>query len=38
MNWQVFDALGIFLGYTANLIVSRTSKPLASTTDLMHNG
>lgn len=22
MNWQVFDALGIFLGFTANLIAS----------------
>ncbi|KAI9689793.1 MAG: hypothetical protein M1822_009675 [Bathelium mastoideum] len=24
MNWQLFDALGIFLGFTANLIVSQT--------------
>jgi len=24
MNWQIFDALGIFLGFTANLILSRT--------------
>jgi hypothetical protein len=23
MNWQVFDALGIFLGYTANIAVSK---------------
>ena len=23
MNWQLFDALGIFLGFTANLIVSQ---------------
>lgn len=23
MNWQLFDAFGIFLGFTANLIASR---------------
>ena len=28
MNWQVFDAMGIFLGYTANMIVSKTSASL----------
>ncbi|KAH7095946.1 hypothetical protein FB567DRAFT_44571 [Paraphoma chrysanthemicola] len=26
MNWQLFDAFGIFLGFTANLIVSRTGE------------
>jgi MFS family permease len=26
MNWQVFDALGIFLGFTANLIASTAGK------------
>jgi hypothetical protein len=26
MNWQVFDALGIFLGFTANLIASVAGK------------
>jgi len=30
MNWQVFDALGIFFGYTANLIVSGTSAHVSS--------
>lgn len=24
MNWQLFDALGIFLGFTANLVISWT--------------
>lgn len=24
MNWQLFDAFGIFLGFAANLIVSQT--------------
>lgn len=24
MNWQLFDTFGIFLGFTANLIVSQT--------------
>ena len=28
MNWQLFDALGIFFGFTANLVVSRIG-PLA---------
>jgi hypothetical protein len=28
MNWQVFDALGIFLGYSANMILSKTSASL----------
>jgi hypothetical protein len=28
MNWQVFDAFGIFLGYSANLIASKTSASL----------
>jgi len=27
MNWQLFDALGIFLGFTANLILSQTGYP-----------
>lgn len=26
MNWQLFDAFGIFLGFTANLIISHTGK------------
>lgn len=33
MNWQVFDAFGIFLGYTANLIVSQTGTRPVSTAD-----
>jgi hypothetical protein len=24
MNWQLFDAFGIFLGFAANLLVSQT--------------
>lgn len=24
MNWQLFDAFGIFLGFAANLIVSQS--------------
>jgi hypothetical protein len=28
MNWQVFDALGIFLGYSANMILFKTSASL----------
>jgi hypothetical protein len=27
MNWQVFDAFGIFLGFAANLAVSKTGTP-----------
>lgn len=27
MNWQLFDAFGIFLGFTANLILSTTGRP-----------
>jgi hypothetical protein len=38
MNWQVFDALGIFLGYSANLIVSRTGKSFAPNTGMVYNG
>jgi hypothetical protein len=26
MNWQVFDALGIFLGFTANIIAAKAGK------------
>jgi hypothetical protein len=28
MNWQVFDAVGIALGFTANLILSTQGKSL----------
>lgn len=29
MTWQLFDAFGLFLGFTANLAVSQTGSSLA---------